>query len=91
MNKIEPIPASLKIQSHLVPWGNGLGVRITPPMAKVSGLTVNSRVTVTAKPGRIIIETSPKKVTLEEMLAKFDPVRHGGESMAYAPVGKELL
>lgn len=41
--------------------------------------------------GRIIIETSPKKVTLEELLAKFDPVRHGGESMAYAPVGKELL
>jgi antitoxin MazE len=91
MKKIMPIPSSLQIQSHLISWGDDLGVQITPLMAKISGMTADSRVTVTAKPGRIIIETTPKKVTLEEMLAKFDPVRHGGESMAYAPVGQELL
>jgi hypothetical protein len=25
------------------------------------------------------------------MLAKFDPSKHGGKSMAYSPVGKEIL
>jgi hypothetical protein len=60
-------------------------------IAKVSGMSLNSRVTVTAKPGKIIIETTPQRATLDAMLMKFDPVRHGGESMAYAPVGKEML
>lgn len=91
MNKIVPIPASLQIQSHLVQWGNDLGVRITQPLAKVSGITANSRATVTAKPGRIIIQKISKRATLEEMLAKFDPKRHRGESMAVAPTGIEIL
>ena len=90
MKKILPTSSTIHVQSHLFLWGKDLGVRITQPMAKVSGITANSRVIVTAKPGRIIIETTPIRVTLDEMLAKFDPVRHGGESMAYSPIWKEI-
>lgn len=91
MKKIVPISSALQIESHLVRWGNGLGVRITQPMAKASGITADSRVKVTASPGRIIIEKLPNRATLEEMLAKFDPVKHGGELMTYSPVGLEIL
>jgi antitoxin MazE len=91
MKQILPISSNLQIQSHLVPWGDDLCVRITQPLAKVAGFTVNSLVTMTAKQGKIIIETRLKTVTLDEMLAKFDPARHGGESMAYFPAGKEKL
>jgi antitoxin MazE len=42
------------------------------------------------KPGRIIIE-SETEPTLEQMLAAFDPVKHGGEVMADAPRGVEAF
>ncbi|MDO8714466.1 MAG: PbsX family transcriptional regulator [Polynucleobacter sp.] len=91
MKQIVPISSTLQIQSHLLPWGNGLGVRITKSLACASGMTADSLVMVTAKPGKIIIEAMPKRATLDELLAKFDPVRHGFESMACSPVGKEVL
>jgi hypothetical protein len=37
------------------------------------------------------VETLRKEPTLEEMLAAFDPGRHGGEVMVVAPVGAEVL
>jgi antitoxin MazE len=91
MKKIILVSSSLQIQSYLLPWGRGLGLRITPLLASASGLNVNSLVIVTAKPGRIIIKKMSKRAHLDEMLAKFDPVRHGGESMAFSPMGKEAL
>jgi antitoxin MazE len=47
-------------------------------------------VRVTVKPGRIIIETAVEP-TLEQMLAAFDPKKHGGEVMADKPVGVEAF
>ena len=61
--------------------GNGLALRITKSMAKAAGVTEGSLVRVTAKPGRIVIETKAEP-TLDQMLATFDPKKHGGEAMA---------
>ena len=36
----------------------------------------------------LTMDTTP---ALEAMLAAFDPERHGGEAMAFAPVGNEVL
>ena len=66
-------------------WGNGLALRLTKPMAKTAGLADGSPVRVTVKPGRIVIETEVEP-TLENMLAAFDPKRHGGEMMADRPM-----
>ena len=33
----------------------------------------------------------PRKLTLTEKLAKFDPAEHGGEAMATGRVGAELF
>lgn len=71
-------------------WGNGLALRLTKPMAKTVGVTDGSPVRVTVQPGRIIIETETEP-TLEQMLAAFDPKKHGGEVMADRSVGVEAF
>lgn len=71
-------------------WGNGLALRLTKPMAKTAGVADGSPVRVTVKPGRIVIETEVEP-TLEQMLAAFDPKKHGGEVLAGRAVGKEAF
>lgn len=38
-----------------------------------------------------LTQVQPNKTNLAEKLEAFDPVRHGGESMACEPTGKEIL
>ena len=79
------------IESCAVAWGNGLGVRITKPLAEAAGIDLNTVLSVSAQPGRIVIEARSGRPSLKAMLAAFDPKRHGGEAMALLPVGRELL
>jgi antitoxin MazE len=76
--------------SQISVWGNGLALRLTKPMAKAAGVTDGTPVRIVVKPGRIVIEAETEP-TLDAMLAAFDPKRHGGEVMAFAPVGVEAL
>lgn len=78
-------------QASVNQWGNGLAVRLTKSVARAAGVAEGSRVRIVAQKGRIVIETESRDLSLEEMLARFDPKRHGGELMAESPVGKELL
>lgn len=71
-------------------WGNGLALRLTKPIAKAAGVTEGTPVRIVVEPGRIVIE-SDTEPTLDAMLEAFDPKRHGGEAMAFAPVGVEAL
>jgi antitoxin MazE len=71
-------------------WGNGLALRLTKPMAKAAGVVDGTPVRVSVEPGRIVIETQLEP-GLDDMLAAFDPARHGGELMAFAPIGAEVL
>lgn len=71
-------------------WGNGLALRLTKPMAKIAGVAEGSPVRVTVEPGRIVVETDVEP-TLDQMLAAFDPTKHGGEAMADRPVGNEAF
>lgn len=71
-------------------WGNGLALRLTKPMARTAGVAEGSPVRVTVKPGRIVIETETEP-TLDQMLAAFDPKRHGGEVMTGGAVGVEAF
>jgi antitoxin MazE len=76
--------------SRISTWGNGLALRLTKPMTKAAGVSEGTKVRVTVKPGRIVIE-AVKEPSLDEMLAAFNPSRHGGEAMAFAPVGAEVI
>ena len=76
--------------SQISAWGNGLALRLTKPMAKAAGVVDGTPVRVIVKPGRIVIE-SETEPSLKQMLAAFDPVKHGGEIMADAPRGVEAF
>ena len=73
------------------PWGNGLAVRFTKAVSQAAGLLGDAAVRVIAQKGRIIIELDKQPMSLEDMLKGFDPKRHGGEVMAYKPIGVEVL
>ena len=72
-------------------WGNGLAVRLNSQVAKTAGVTEGTPVKITAEPGRVIVETIPKRMTLEERLAVYDVDAHGGEAMPFEPVGREVI
>ena len=77
------------LNSQISVWGNGLALRLTKPMAKAAGVSEGTRVRIVVKPGRIVIEADTEP-TLDAMLAAFDPKRHRGEVMAFAPLGVEI-
>ena len=71
-------------------WGNSLGVRIPAAVAKAASLQANQRVKLSVEGGRVVITPqAPKRLSLQERLAHYDPAVHGGEAMAAAPVGAE--
>lgn len=71
-------------------WGNSLGVRLPAAVARAAQLRVNQRVRVAVENDRVVITAvAPKALTLAQMLASFDPLRHSGEVMAATPLGAE--
>jgi antitoxin MazE len=63
-------------------WGNNLGVRLPAAIARAAHLHVNQRVKLSVVDNQVVITPVDEPLTLEERLAKFDPVRHGDEVMA---------
>jgi antitoxin MazE len=82
---------AIKARGVIKPWGNGLAMRFTKAVSQAAGVMPDSAVRVTAQQGRIVIELDKRPMSLNEMLEGFDPVRHGGEVMAYRPIGAEVL
>lgn len=72
-------------------WGNNLGVRLPMNIARTAHLHVDQMVRVIVEDdGRVVITpVDDTSLTLEQRLARFDPVRHGGEAMASEPLGQE--
>jgi len=71
-------------------WGNNLGVRLPAAVAREAHLHADQRVRISVENGKVVItplEEMP--LTLEQRLARFDPVRHAGEVMASEPLGAE--
>ena len=85
---MQPVKKELTVQG----WGNGLGVRITAPVAKAARLARGTPITVEVVEGGIFVRLAGKpKLTLAQKLKAFDPERHGGEVMASGRVGKEVF
>lgn len=64
-------------------WGNNLGVRLPAAIAREARLRVDQRVRISVEAGQVVITPlTDVPLTLEQRLALFDPVRHGGEAMA---------
>lgn len=57
---------------------------------------MSNRISLKLTPKSVIsedaaIDSSTKLPRLDDMLANFDPKRHGGEAMAFQPVGREVV
>jgi antitoxin MazE len=64
-------------------WGNNLGVRLPAAIAHAAHLHADQRVQITVEGERVIITpVRDEPLTLQQRLARFDPSRHGGETMA---------
>ncbi len=73
-------------------WGNGLGVRITAPIAKAARVARGTPVRVEVVEGGFFVRVGGKpKLSLAQKLKAFDPAKHGGELMASGRVGKEAF
>lgn len=80
--------ATLTIQR----WGNSLAVRIPAAVARSAHFEVDQEVEVAAdEVGVTVRPVGPRRLTLEEKLALFDPARHGGEAMATGRIGAEVI
>jgi len=71
-----------EVMLDLKQWGNNLGVRLPAAIAREAHLHVHQRVRISVAEGLITIApVQEMPLTLEQRLAAFDPVRHGGEAM----------
>lgn len=74
--------AQVEAVLDLKQWGNNLGVRLPVNVARAAHLHVDQRVQVAVVEGRVVITpVDDDQMTLEQRLARFDPVRHGSEVM----------
>jgi len=64
-------------------WGNSLGVRLLAVIAREAHLHTDQRVRISIVDQKIIITPIvSEQLTLEQRLASFDPMVHGGEGMS---------
>lgn len=83
--------AAVTERTKINQWGNGLALRLNSDVAKALGVEQGTPVSLIVDGGRLVVEKVQRRRTLEEMLAAYDPERHGGEAMAFGPVGREVL
>jgi len=83
---------AVKVEQTIQQWGNGLGVRITAPVARAARLVRGVPVTVEVVDGGVLVRVAGRpKLTLAQKLKAFDPELHGGEAMASGRVGVEVF
>lgn len=71
-------------------WGNSLGVRLPAAVARDAKLRVDQTVRVSVRGSQVIFTpVANEDLTLEQRLALFDELRHGGEAMSAPPIGAE--
>lgn len=81
----------LKVEQTIQEWGNGLGVRITAPVAKAARFVRGLPITVEVVEDGVLLRAAGRpKLTLAQKLKAFDPAKHGGEVMVSRPVGIEV-
>jgi len=83
---------ALKVEQTVQEWGNGLGVRITSPVAKAAHFSQGVPISVeVVKNGVLLRIVGKPKLSLSQKLKAFDPEQHGGEAMTSKSIGKEII
>jgi antitoxin MazE len=83
---------NISVDQVVQKWGNGLGVRITAPIAVAARFTRGLPIKVEVVEGGILLSViGDPKLTLAQKLKVFDPSIHGGEAMASGRIGAEAF
>ncbi len=81
---------TVSVDQSIQKWGNGLGVRITAPVAKAARLVRGTQIKVEVVDGGIMLRIVGKpQLTLAQKLKIFEPSIHGGELLAIGRLGAE--
>ena len=84
--------ATVSADQTIQQWGNGLGVRITAPIAKAARFERGLPIKVEVVEGGVFLRAAGKpRLTLAQKLKAFDPALHGGEVMASGRIGAEVF
>ena len=79
------------MQATIQKWGNSLALRIPKAFAQQTKVKKGSRVSLTLKNGRVIIEPiKRRRYTLQELVAKITPKNRHLETDWGTPQGKEI-
>lgn len=71
-------------------WGNSAAVRIGAAMLERANLRVDDPIEVIAREDEIVIRRQRPRVTMAELLARFDPAKHRHDlQLDTDPVGIE--
>jgi antitoxin MazE len=83
---------TVSVDQSIQEWGNGLGVRITAPVAKAARLVRGTQVKVEVVEGGIMLRVVGRpQLTLAQKLKAFDPIIHGGELLVTGRLGSEVF
>ena len=84
--------ATVSADQTIQEWGNGLGVRITAPIAKAARFARGMPIKVEVVERGVLLRVVGKpRLTLAQKLKVYDPAIHGGEVMATGRVGAEVF
>jgi antitoxin MazE len=79
-----------KLKPTVQVWGNSMALRIPKRIAVQVRLTVGQPVDFKVVDGSVVVTPEGKpKLSLEQLLKKFDPAIHGGEVNTGGLVGAE--
>jgi antitoxin MazE len=76
--------------SKIAQWGNSAAVRLTAAALEAAHLHIDDAVEVIARDDEIVIRRKRPRVTMAELLSRFDPAKHRHDlQLDVAPVGTE--
>jgi antitoxin component of MazEF toxin-antitoxin module len=70
------MPETLARSSKVARWGNSAAVRLTAAALETAHLRIDDTVEVIAREDEIIIRRQRPRVTMADLLARFDPAKH---------------
>ena len=84
--------SAIVIDQTIQEWGNGLGMRITAPLAKAAHIARGTPIKIEVVADGFFVRVAGKpKLTLAQKLKAFDPDLPGGEAMVCGRIGAEAF
>jgi Growth regulator len=86
------MPNDVVRASRIAQWGNSAAIRLPAAVLEHAHLSADDPVELAARDGEIIIRRQRPRVTLDDLLARYDPEKHRHDLLVDdPPVGRETI